>query len=95
MRFRDFVSHYQVDAGVTRPLFQHSGACTEVVNVAFEKAVGCEFKSHLEAVKEVDTVITVYDPDDPLCEREAAAGVVTRMLGKQLNILDPKVVRLS
>ena len=70
-------------------------ACTEVVNVAFEKTVGCEFKAHLEAMKEAGTVIAVYDPDDPLCEREAAAVAVAEMLNKQILALDPKAIRLS
>ena len=60
-----------------------------------EKTVGCEFRTHLHAMAEANSVIAIYDPDDPLCEREAAAGVVARMLGNQLNILDPKAVRLS
>ncbi len=69
--------------------------CTEVVNVAFQKAVGSEFKAHLEAMKEADVVIAVYDPDDPLCEREVAAVAVAEMLNKQVLALDPKVIRLS
>ena len=40
------------------------------------KTVGCEFKSYLEAIKETTTVIVVYDPDNPRCEREAAAVAV-------------------
>lgn len=75
--------------------FNALAACTEVVNVAFEKTVGCEFKAHLEAMKEADTVIAVYDPDDPLCEREAAAAAVAEMLNKQVLTLDPKVIRLQ
>ena len=69
-------------------------ACTEVVNVAYEKTVGCEFKAYLEAINEADTVIVVYDPDDPLCEREAAAMAVTELLNKQVFVLDPKAIRL-
>ena len=46
-------------------------------------------------MKEVDTVIAVYDPDDPLCEREAAAVAVAEMLNKQVLTLDPKAIRLS
>ena len=75
--------------------FNALAACTEVVNVAFEKTVSCEFKAHLAAMKEADTVIVVYDPDDPLCEREAAAAAVAEMLNKQVLTLDPKAVRLS
>jgi len=69
-------------------------ACTEVVNVAYEKTVGCEFKAHLEAIKDSDTVIAVYDPDDPRCEREAAAMAVAEVLDKQILLLDPKAIRL-
>ena len=75
--------------------FNALAACTEVVNVAYEKTVGCEFKAHLEAMKEADMVIAVYDPDDPLCEREASAAAVAEMLNKQVLTLDPKAIRLS
>ena len=75
--------------------FNALAACTEVVNVAFEKTVGCEFKAHLEAMKEADTVIAVYDPDNPLCEREAAAATVAETLNKQILTLDPKAIRLQ
>jgi 50S ribosomal subunit-associated GTPase HflX len=64
------------------------------VNVGFEKTVGCEFKAHLEAMKEADTVIAVYDPDDPLCEREAAAVAVAEMLNRQVFTIDPKAIHL-
>ena len=75
--------------------FNALAMCKEVVNVAYEKTVGCEFKAHLEAMKEAETVIAVYDPDDPLCEREAAAVAVAEMLNKQVLTLDPKAIRLS
>lgn len=75
--------------------FNALAVCTEVVNVAFKRTVGCEFKAHLEAMKEADTVIAVYDPDDPLCEREAAAVAVAEMLNKQVLALNPKAIRLS
>ena len=75
--------------------FNALAACTEVVNVAYEKTVGCEFKTHLEAIKEADTLIAVFDPDDPLCEREAAAVAVAEMLNKQILTLDPKAIRLQ
>ena len=75
--------------------FNALASCTEVVNVAYDKTVGCEFKAHLEAMKEADTVIAVYDPDDPLCEREAAAVAVAEMLNKQILTLDPKAIRLQ
>ena len=75
--------------------FNALAECTEVVNVTFEKTVGCEFKAHLEAMKEAETVIAVYDPDNPLCEREAAAAAVAEMLNKQILTLDPKAIRLQ
>ena len=74
--------------------FNALAACTEVVNVASEKTVGCEFKAYLEAINEADTVIVVYDPDDPRCEREAAAVTVAEMLNKQILTLDPKAIRI-
>ena len=74
--------------------FNALAACTEVVNASYEKTVGCEFKAHLEAINEANTVIVVYDPDDPLCEREAAAVAVAEMLNKQVLTLDPKAIRL-
>ena len=74
--------------------FTALAACSEVVNVSFEKTVGCKFNAHLEAIKEADTVIAVYSPDDPLCEREAAAATVAEMLNKQILTLDPKAIRL-
>ncbi len=75
--------------------FNALAACTEVINAAYEKTVGCEFKAHLEAINEVDTVIAVYDPDDPLCERETAAAAVAEVLNKRVLVLDPKAIRLS
>lgn len=74
--------------------FNALAACTEVVNVAYEKTVGCEFKAYLEAINEADTVIAVYDPDDPRCEREAAAVAVAEMLNRQVITVDPKAIRL-
>ena len=58
------------------------------------KTVGGEFKVYLEAINEVDTVIAVYDPDDPFCEREAAAVAVAEMLNRQVVTVDPKAIRL-
>ena len=75
--------------------FNALAACTEVVNVAYEKTVGCEIKAHLEAIKEADTLIAVFDPENPLCEREAAAAAVAEMLNKQILTLDPKAIRLQ
>ena len=74
--------------------FNALAACTEVISAAYEKTVGCEFKAHLAAIKEADTVIAVYDPDDPRCEREAAAVALAEMLNKQILKLDPKAIRL-
>ena len=74
--------------------FTALAAYSEVVNASFEKTVGCEFKAYLEAMKEADTVIVVYDPDNSLCEREAAAAAVAEMLNKQVLTLDPKAIRL-
>ena len=75
--------------------FNALAECTEVVNVSCEKTIGCEFNAYLEAMKEADTVIAVYDPDDPRCEREAAAMAVAEMLNKQALTLDPTAIRLS
>ena len=74
--------------------FNALAACTEVVNVAYEKTVGCEFKAYLEAMNEADTVIAVYDPDDPHCEREASAVAVAKMLDRQVFTVDPKAIRI-
>ena len=63
--------------------------------MAYEKTVGCEFKAHLAAIKDADTVIAVYDPDNPRCEREAAAVAVAEMLNKQVLTIDPKAIRLQ
>ena len=74
--------------------FNAMAACTEVVSVAYEKIVGCEFKAYLEVINEADTVMAVYDPDDPRCEREAAAVVVAEMLNRQVLTVDPKAIRI-
>ena len=74
--------------------FNALAACTEVVNAAYEKTVGCKFKAYLEAINEADTVIVVYDPDDPRCEREAAAVAVAKMLDRQVFTVDPKAIHL-
>ena len=75
--------------------FNALAASTEVINVGHEKTVGCEFKAHLEAMKEADTVIAVYDPDDPRCEREAATVAVAKWQSKRIFTIDPKMIRLS
>ena len=74
--------------------FDALAACTEVVNVAGKQTVGCEFMAHLQAMSEANAVIAVYDPDDPRCEREAAAVAVAEVLKKQTLTLDPKTIRL-
>ena len=74
--------------------FNALAACTEVVNVAYEKTAGCEFKAHLEAMRDADTVIAVCDSDDPCCERETAAVTVAGMLNRQVITVDPKTIRL-
>lgn len=75
--------------------FNALAECTDVINVSYEKTVGCEFRAHLAAMNEADMVIAVYDPDDPLCEREAAAAAVAEMLNKQILTLDPKAIHLQ
>ena len=75
--------------------FNALAVCTEVVNAAYEKTVGCEFKAYIDAMNEADAVIAVYDPDDPRCEREAAAAAVAEMLNKQVLTIDPKAIRLQ
>ena len=74
--------------------FNALAACTEVVNVAYEKTVGCEFKAYLDAMNEADAVIAIYDPEDPRCERETAAVVVAEMLNTQVVTVDPKAIHL-
>lgn len=75
--------------------FNALSTCTEVVNVGFEKTVGCEFKAYLEAINEADTVTAVYNPDDPRCEREAAAVAVAEWQSKRIFTINPKMIRLS
>ena len=58
------------------------------------KTVGCDFKAYLKAINEANTVIAVYDPDDPRCERETAAVAVAEMLNRQVITVDPKTIRL-
>ena len=62
--------------------------------MAYEKTVGCEFRAYLEAINEADTVIAVYDPADPCCERETAAVAVAEMLNRQVLTVDSKAIRL-
>ena len=63
--------------------------------MACEKTVGCEFEAHLDTMNEADTVIAVYDPDDPSCKREASAVAAADRLNKQILTLDPGGIRLS
>ena len=69
--------------------------CTEVVNVSYEKTVACEFKAYLEAIKNVDTLLTIYDPDNPQCEREASIVVVAKEWNKLVLAINPKAIHLS
>ncbi len=73
--------------------FNALAACTEVVNVAYEKTVGCEFRAHLETMIDADMVVAVYSPDDPDCEREASATATAEKLGKKILQIDPKCIR--
>ena len=75
--------------------FNALGECTEVINVSYEKTVGCEFRAHLAAMNEADKVIAVFDPDNLRCEREAATAAIAEMLNKQILALDPKAIRLQ
>ena len=74
--------------------FNALAVCTEVVNVTYEKTVGCEFKAYLDTMNEADAVIAIYDPEDPLCERETAAVAVAEMLNRQVVTVDPTDIRL-
>ena len=74
--------------------FNALASCTEVVYVSPEKTVGCEFKAHLQAIKNADTMIIIYDPDNPQCEREAAIVAVAEAWNKQVLAIDPKSIHL-
>ena len=58
------------------------------------KTVGGEFKAYLETMNVADTLMAVYDLDDPRCEREAATVAVAEMLNRQVITVDPKTIRL-
>ncbi len=75
--------------------FNVLASCTEVEYVSPEKTVGCEFKAYLQAIKNADTMIIIYDPDNPQCEREAAIVAVAKEWNKQALAIDPKSIRLS
>ena len=73
--------------------FAALAASTEVISIARRKTVDCAFRAHLEAMREADTVLAVYDPEDPRCAREAAAVAVAEMLGKRVLVLAPGAIR--
>jgi len=75
--------------------FNALATCTEVINVAYEKTVGYEFKAHLATISAADSVIAVYDPDDPRCELVAAAVAVAEWQSKRLFMIDPQMTRPS
>ena len=75
--------------------FNALASCTEVVNVSYEKTVGCKFKADLEAMKNADALIIIFDPNNPQCEREAAIVMVAEEWTKQVLTIDPNAIRLS
>ena len=56
--------------------------------------MGGEFKAYLETMNVADTLMAVYDLDDPCGEREAATVAVAEMLNRQVITVDPKTIRL-
>ena len=74
--------------------FDALATCADIVYAGHEKAVGCEFKAHLQAFAEADAVIAVCDPDSPLSEREIAASAVAEFLNKRVISINPTAVRL-
>ncbi len=74
--------------------FNTLAACTEVVNVAYEKTVGCEFRAHLETMTYADTVLVVCNSNAPYCEREMSVIAVAEKLGKRILQIDPKCIQL-
>ena len=75
--------------------FKVLAECTEVVNVGIEKTICREFKTNLEATKEADTMIVIYDPDNPQCGREAAIVAVAEEWNKRVVEIDPKDIRFA
>ena len=69
--------------------FNVLAACTKAVYVSQSKTLVCLFNAHLHTINDADTVIAVYDPDNPLCEREAAVMSVAEQLGKQIIRINP------
>ena len=74
--------------------FNALASCTEVEYVSPEKTVGCEFKAYLQAIKNADTMIIIYDPGNPQCEQEAAIVAVAEEWNKQVLAIDPKSIHL-
>ncbi len=75
--------------------FNALASCAEVVTVSPEKTIGCEFKDHFEAMKSADTIIVIYDPNNPQCEREASIVVVAKEWNKLVLAINPKAIHLS
>ncbi len=74
--------------------FNALAASTEVINVAYQKTVGCEFRAHLETMTYADMALVVCDCDDPYCEREMSVIAVAEKLGKRILQIDPKCIQL-
>ena len=73
--------------------FNALAKCTKVETIAFQQAVGCEFKTHLAAILKADIVIAIFSPDNPLCEREISVITVAETLGKRVSLIDPEKTR--
>ena len=73
--------------------FNALAKCTKVETIAFQQAVGCEFKAHFMATLEADTIIAIINHDNPLCEREISAITVAEALGKRVLLIDPEKTR--
>lgn len=69
--------------------FNVLAACTKAVHVSHNKTLACRFNAHFQAIMEADAVIAVYDPENPLCEREATVMSVAEQLGKQMIWISP------
>lgn len=73
--------------------FNALAECTELIHVAPQRTVGCEFNAHLRTMVEAETVIVVCNPDNPDCEREVAAVSVAELLGKRIILLNLRAIR--
>lgn len=73
--------------------FNALAECTELIHVALRRTVGCKFNAHLRTMVEAKTVIVVCNPDNPDCEREAAAVSVAKLLGKRIILLNLRAIR--